>query len=103
MTNQYPGPPSKQRNISRGINLEKVGQANGKRPLPIVLDNVEQIMHLIENNTKYFMHLVGNQVMFIVLLCHPSWTKVLEEQRARLHSIIESYFDLQDDRSPDEY
>ncbi|KAL2457999.1 hypothetical protein Adt_46123 [Abeliophyllum distichum] len=40
--------------------------------------------------------------MFTVPPCYPSWTEVLEEQRARLRSIIESYFDLQGDRSPDE-
>ncbi|KAL2542634.1 hypothetical protein Adt_03612 [Abeliophyllum distichum] len=35
--------------------------------------------------------------------CYPSWTEVPEEQRAKLCSIIESYFDLQGDRLPDEY
>ncbi|KAL2480517.1 hypothetical protein Adt_33483 [Abeliophyllum distichum] len=61
--------------VSRGINLEKVWQANEKRLLSIVFDNVEQTMQLIENNTKYFTHLIRNQ----------------------------SYFDLQGNRSPDEY
>ncbi|KAL2461910.1 hypothetical protein Adt_45330 [Abeliophyllum distichum] len=37
------------------------------------------------------------------ILCYPSYTEVLEEHRARLCSIIESHFDLQDDQSPDEY
>ncbi|KAL2542621.1 hypothetical protein Adt_03599 [Abeliophyllum distichum] len=72
-------PPSKRRRISQGINLNKP----------------------IKNNTKYFTRLVGNQVMFTVPPCYPLWIEVLEEQRARLRSIIESYFDLQDDRSPD--
>ncbi|KAL2481276.1 Uncharacterized protein Adt_34242 [Abeliophyllum distichum] len=75
--------------ISRVINLEKVWQANEKRPLLIAFDNIERTMQPIENNAKYFMHLVGNQVRFIVPICYPSWT--------------ESYFDLQGDRSPDEY
>ncbi|KAL2534105.1 hypothetical protein Adt_07456 [Abeliophyllum distichum] len=42
-------------------------------------------------------------VRFIVPPCYPSWTEVLEEQRARLRNIIESYFDLHGDHSPDEY
>ncbi|KAL2486273.1 hypothetical protein Adt_31029 [Abeliophyllum distichum] len=46
-------------------------------------------MQPIENNTKYFMHLVENQVRFTVPHCYPSWTEVLEEQRARICSIIE--------------
>ncbi|KAL2475010.1 Uncharacterized protein Adt_35746 [Abeliophyllum distichum] len=89
--------------ISQGINLEKVWQANGKRLLPTAFDNVEHKIQLIENNVKYFMCLVGNQVRFTVPPCYPSWTEVPEEQRTRLHSIIESYFDLQGDRSPNEY
>ncbi|KAL2471473.1 Uncharacterized protein Adt_04730 [Abeliophyllum distichum] len=84
--------PPKRRGISRGINLEKVWQANGKMP-----------MQPIENNAKYFTGLVENQVRFTVPPCYPSWTEVPEEQRARLRSIIESYFDLHGNRSPDEY
>ncbi|KAL2532187.1 hypothetical protein Adt_05538 [Abeliophyllum distichum] len=56
-----------------------------------------------ENNTKYFTRLVGNQVRITMPPCYPSWTEDLEEQRTRLHRIIESYFDLQGDRSLDEY
>ncbi|KAL2471070.1 protein of unknown function DUF4218 [Abeliophyllum distichum] len=40
---------------------------------------------------------------FTVRPYHPSWTKAPEEQWARLRNIIESYFDLQYDESPDEY
>ncbi|KAL2491727.1 Uncharacterized protein Adt_27355 [Abeliophyllum distichum] len=40
---------------------------------------------------------------FTVPPCYSSWTEVPEEQRAQLRSIIESYFDLQGDRSPNEY
>ncbi|KAL2491265.1 Uncharacterized protein Adt_26893 [Abeliophyllum distichum] len=90
-------PLPKRRGISRGINLEKVWQANGKMPLPIAFDNVERTMQPIGNNAKYFTTLVGNQVRFTVPPCYPSWTEVPEEQRARLHSIIEG------DWSPDEY
>ncbi|KAL2531514.1 hypothetical protein Adt_04865 [Abeliophyllum distichum] len=70
--------PPKRRGISRGINLEKVWQANGKMP-----------MQPIENNAKYFTGLVENQVRFTMPPCYPSWTEVPEEQRARLRSIIE--------------
>ncbi|KAL2471541.1 hypothetical protein Adt_39677 [Abeliophyllum distichum] len=49
------------------------------------------------------MRLVEKQVRFIVPPCYPSWIEVLKEQQACLHSIIETYFDLQDDRSSDEY
>ncbi|KAL2525437.1 Uncharacterized protein Adt_10491 [Abeliophyllum distichum] len=66
-------------------------------PLPIAFDNVECTMQPIGNNAKYFMRLVGNQVRFTVLPCYPLWTEVQEEQRLRLHRIIEG------DRSPDEY
>ncbi|KAL2470898.1 hypothetical protein Adt_39034 [Abeliophyllum distichum] len=72
-------------------------------PLPIAFNNVECTIQPIRNNAKYFTRLVGNQVRFTVFLCYPSWTEVPEEHRARLRSIIESYFDLQGDRSPDEY
>ncbi|KAL2487048.1 hypothetical protein Adt_31804 [Abeliophyllum distichum] len=72
-------------------------------PLPIAFDNVERIIQSIENNAKYFTRLVGNQVRFTVSPCYPSWTEVLEEQRALLRCIIESYFDLQGDRLPDQY
>ncbi|KAL2527137.1 hypothetical protein Adt_12191 [Abeliophyllum distichum] len=82
-------PPPKRRDISRGINLEKVWQANGKMPLPIAFDNVEHTMLPIGNNAKYFTHLVENQVRFTVTPCYSSWTEVLEEKRARLCSIIE--------------
>ncbi|KAL2542966.1 hypothetical protein Adt_03944 [Abeliophyllum distichum] len=68
--------PSKRRGISLGIKLEKVWQANEKRPLSIAFDNIKHIMQSIRNNAKYFMRLVGNQV---------------------------SYFDIQDVRSPNEY
>ncbi|KAL2525484.1 Uncharacterized protein Adt_10538 [Abeliophyllum distichum] len=81
--------PPKLQSISRVINLEKVWQANGKMSLPIAFDNVERTMQHIENNAKYFTRLVGNQVRFTVPPCYPLWT--------------ESYFDLQGDRSPDEY
>ncbi|KAL2486931.1 hypothetical protein Adt_31687 [Abeliophyllum distichum] len=50
---------------------------------------VERTMQAIENNTKYFTRLVGNQMRFTVSLFYPSWIDVLEEQRERLHSIIE--------------
>ncbi|KAL2466543.1 Uncharacterized protein Adt_42394 [Abeliophyllum distichum] len=60
-------------------------------------------MQSIRNNAKYFTHLVGNQVKFTVPPCYPLWTEVTEEQPAWLRSIIDSYFDLQDDRSSDEY
>ncbi|KAL2480741.1 Uncharacterized protein Adt_33707 [Abeliophyllum distichum] len=96
-------PPSKRWSISRGINLEKVWQANEKKPLPIMFDNVEHTMQPIENNVKYFTRLVGNQVRFTVLPCYPSWTEVPEDQQVLVTSIIESYFDLQDDQSLDEY
>ncbi|KAL2486877.1 hypothetical protein Adt_31633 [Abeliophyllum distichum] len=49
-------PLSKGRGISRGINLEKVWQANGKRPLSIT-----HTMQSIENNAKYFTRLVGTK------------------------------------------
>ncbi|KAL2471174.1 Uncharacterized protein Adt_39310 [Abeliophyllum distichum] len=45
-------PSSKRQGISRGINLEKVWQTNGKRSLPIVFDYVEHTMQPIKNNTK---------------------------------------------------
>ncbi|KAL2526633.1 hypothetical protein Adt_11687 [Abeliophyllum distichum] len=48
--------PSKRRGIFRGINLEKIWQANEKRPLPTIQS--------IENNVKYFTRLVGNQNYF---------------------------------------
>ncbi|KAL2506788.1 Uncharacterized protein Adt_22409 [Abeliophyllum distichum] len=35
--------------------------------------------------------------------CYPSSIEVPEEQRTRLRSIIDSYFDLQSDRLSDEY
>ncbi|KAL2454993.1 Uncharacterized protein Adt_47509 [Abeliophyllum distichum] len=73
-------PPPKRWGISRCINLEKVWQANRKRPLT---------MQLIRNNAKYFTRLVRNQMRFNMPPCYPSWT--------------ESYFDLQADRSPDQY
>ncbi|KAL2492613.1 Uncharacterized protein Adt_28241 [Abeliophyllum distichum] len=76
-------PPPKRRDIFRGINLEKVWQANGKMPLSIAL------MQMIGNNAKYFTRLVENQVRFTMSPCYPSWTKVLEEQRAPLRNIIE--------------
>ncbi|KAL2542828.1 Uncharacterized protein Adt_03806 [Abeliophyllum distichum] len=63
-------------------------------PLSIAFDNVKRTMQPIENNAKYFTRLVGNQVRFIVPPYYPSWTEVPEEQRARLRSIIESYFNL---------
>ncbi|KAL2465182.1 Uncharacterized protein Adt_41033 [Abeliophyllum distichum] len=81
--------PSKRHDISRGINLEKVWQANGKMPLFIAFDNIEQTMQSIENNAKYFTRLVENYVRFTVSPCYPSWTEVPEEQRAGLHRIIE--------------
>ncbi|KAL2466727.1 Uncharacterized protein Adt_42578 [Abeliophyllum distichum] len=81
-------PPPKRRGISRGINLEIVWQANGKMPLPIVSKH-----NPIGSNAKYFTRLVGNQVRFIMPPCYPSWTEVPEEH----------YFNLQGDRSPDEY
>ncbi|KAL2485044.1 hypothetical protein Adt_29800 [Abeliophyllum distichum] len=46
-------------------------------------------MQSIGNDAKYFTCLVGNQVRFTVSPCYSSWTKVSEEQRARLCSIIE--------------
>ncbi|KAL2517181.1 hypothetical protein Adt_13428 [Abeliophyllum distichum] len=46
-------------------------------------------MQSIKNNAKYFMRLVGNQVRFTVPPYYPAWTDVPEEQRARLHSIVE--------------
>ncbi|KAL2542422.1 Uncharacterized protein Adt_03400 [Abeliophyllum distichum] len=95
--------PFKRRGISRDINLEKVWQVNGKRPLTIAFDNVEHKMQQIGNKVKYFTLLVGNQDRFTVPPCYLSWTEVPEQQRAQLRSIIESYFDLQGDRSPDEY
>ncbi|KAL2474821.1 hypothetical protein Adt_35557 [Abeliophyllum distichum] len=49
------------------------------------------------------MRLVENQVRFTVPPCYPSWTEVLEEQWTWLHRIIKSYFDLQGDRSLDDY
>ncbi|KAL2518242.1 hypothetical protein Adt_14489 [Abeliophyllum distichum] len=67
------------------------------------LSLVECTMQPIRNTVKYFTCLVENQMRFTVHPCYPSWTEVSEEQRARLRSIIESYFDLQGDRSPDEY
>ncbi|KAL2486180.1 Uncharacterized protein Adt_30936 [Abeliophyllum distichum] len=85
-------PPPKRRGNSRGINLEKVWQANGKMPLPIGFDIVECTMQPIKNNAKYFTRLVGNQVRFTVPMSYPSWTEVSEEQRARLRSIIEGTF-----------
>ncbi|KAL2498320.1 Uncharacterized protein Adt_23870 [Abeliophyllum distichum] len=77
--------PPKRQGIFQGINLEKVWQANGNMPFPII----ERTMQLIENNVKYFSRLVGNQVRFTVLQCYPSWIEVPEEHRARLRSIIE--------------
>ncbi|KAL2487217.1 Uncharacterized protein Adt_31973 [Abeliophyllum distichum] len=94
---------SKQRDICRGINLENVWQMNEKRPLPVAFNNVEQTMQPVINNMKYFTRLVGNQVRFTIPSCYPSWTEVLEEQRARLHSIIESYFYFQGNQSSNEY
>ncbi|KAL2480128.1 Uncharacterized protein Adt_33094 [Abeliophyllum distichum] len=82
-------PQSKRQVISRGINPEKVWQANGKRLLPITFDNVKYTMQPIKINEQYFTCLIGNQVKFIVPPCYHSWT--------------ESYFDLQSDWSPDEY
>ncbi|KAL2518768.1 Uncharacterized protein Adt_15015 [Abeliophyllum distichum] len=70
--------------IYQGINLEKVWQANGKRPLSIVFDNVEHTMQPIKNNAKYFTCFVRNQVRFTVPPCYPSLTEVPEEQRERL-------------------
>ncbi|KAL2480525.1 Uncharacterized protein Adt_33491 [Abeliophyllum distichum] len=96
-------PPSKRRGISRDLNLEKAWQANGKMPLSIAFDNVEHTMQPLVNNMKYFTRLVGNQVRFTVPPCYPSWTDVPEELRAWLCSIIKSYFDIQGNRSPDEY
>ncbi|KAL2505330.1 hypothetical protein Adt_20951 [Abeliophyllum distichum] len=54
-----------------------------------MFNNVEHTMQPIGNNSTYFTHLVGNQVRFTMLPCYPS--------------CIESYFDLQSDRSPDKY
>ncbi|KAL2512862.1 Uncharacterized protein Adt_18462 [Abeliophyllum distichum] len=89
-------PPST-RGISRGLNLQKVWQANGKWPLSIAFDNVEHAMQPIENNAKYFTRLVENQVRFTISPCYPAWTEVPEKQWARLRSVIEG------NRSPDEY
>ncbi|KAL2497896.1 hypothetical protein Adt_23446 [Abeliophyllum distichum] len=67
------------------------------------MENEERTMQPIWNNTKYFTCLVGNQVRFTTPSCYHSWTEVPEEQRARLRSIIKSYFDPQGDQSLDEY
>ncbi|KAL2480379.1 Uncharacterized protein Adt_33345 [Abeliophyllum distichum] len=99
----HPASSSKLWGISLGVNLEQVWQAKGKRPLPIAFDNIEHTMQPIINKVKYFTRLVGNKVKFTVPPCYPSWTKIPEEQHARLRSIIKSYFDLQDDRSSNEY
>ncbi|KAL2486948.1 hypothetical protein Adt_31704 [Abeliophyllum distichum] len=69
------------------LTLRRFGRPTGRGHFPSHI--VERTMQAIENNTKYFTRLVGNQMRFTVSLFYPSWIDVLEEQRARLHSIIE--------------
>ncbi|KAL2479299.1 hypothetical protein Adt_32265 [Abeliophyllum distichum] len=68
-------PHQSDRVFIEALTLRRFGKSNGKMPLPITFDNVECTMKPIKNNVKYFTRLVGNQ----------------------------SYFDLQGDRSLDEY
>ena len=74
--------------------VKKIWEANGKRPLPIMFNMVEQTLHPIGENAKLFSRCVGNEIKFFVPLYYHTWMDVLEHLRRHVLNVVEAIINL---------
>ncbi|KAL8231405.1 hypothetical protein R6Q57_001183 [Mikania cordata] len=84
----------KRRSRGRNLKLFKKFAENGKKPLPVQVDDVEGMFGFVGPNQSDFVRLISNQIWDEVPLCYKSWNDVPDSERSMIYPPLFDYFDL---------